>query len=246
VTADAGASQYEADPVINILSFTALAASSATAPRGAYVELLVIGAFVLFATSARGVSIPAVLKKSLVVIPFVLMAFAFAPFMVAPQDGYYEITGPARVSKEGVTFLLNASARSWTAALCLVALTESTPFNRLLEGLARLRLPSSFVATTAFAHRYAFALSGDASRMRTAMESRMYGARWLWRGGAVGGLTGALFLRSLDRAERVQQAALSRGFDGSFHGPEREKTSVANLLFLAVSLALSSMPRLAA
>lgn len=245
MTSFADASPGEANPVINILSFTALAVASATAPRGSYSSLFVIAAFVLFATAARGVSIAAVLKKSLVVIPFVLMAFAFAPFMEAPQGGYYAI-GPARISRDGVELLLNASARSWTAALCLVSLSALTAFNRILEGLARLRLPPSFVTTTAFAHRYAFALSGDASRMKTAMESRMYGARWLWRAGAVGGLIGALFLRSLDRAERVQQAAVSRGFDGSFHGSAREKTSVADILFLAVSLAVSAMSRLAA
>lgn len=245
MTAGAGASRDEADPVINILSFTALAVSSATAPHGSCASLFAIVAFVLFVTSARGVSIATVLKKSLVVIPFAVMAFAFAPFMEAPAGGYYAI-GPARISKDGVALLLDASARSWTAALCLVSLSASTPFNRILEGLAKLRLPPSLVATTAFAHRYAFALFEDASRMKTAMESRMYGARWLYGAGAVGGLIGALFLRSLDRAERVHQAAVSRGFDGSFHGSEREGMSAADILFLAVSLAVAIIPRLAA
>lgn len=245
MSANAIASRYQGNPVINILSFTLLAVSSATAPRGAYAGLFVIVAFVLFIMSSRGVSITALLKKSLVVIPFILMALAFAPFMEAPHGGYYAI-GPARVSIEGVTFLLNASARSWTAALCIVSLSASTPFNRILEGLGRLRLPPSLVTTTAFAHRYAFTLASDVTRMRTAMDSRMYGARWLWRGGAIGGLIGTLFLRSLDRAERVHQAALSRGFDGSFHGPAHEKTSVADFFFFTVSLALAAMPRLAA
>lgn len=245
MSADSITSRHPDNPVINILSFTLLAISAATAPRGAYAGLFAIVAFVLFVTFARGVSIAALLKKSLVIIPFVLMAFALAPFMEAPHGGYYAI-GPARVSREGLAFLLNASARSWTAALCLVSLTESTPFNRILEGLGRLRLPPSLVTTTAFAHRYAFTLAGDVTRMRTAMESRMYGERWLWRGGAIGGLIGTLFLRSLDRAERVHQAALCRGFDGSFHGPAQEKTGMADFLFFSASLALAAMPRLAA
>lgn len=245
MTPDGGQARHEANPVINILSFTLLAIASATAPRGAYAPLAVIAAFALFVTSARGISTAAVLKKSLVVIPFALMAFAFAPFMDDPHGGYYAI-GPARVSIDGVAFLLNASARSWTAAICLLSLTESTPFNRILEGLGRLRLPTSFVTTTAFAHRYAFTLSNDVRRMKTAMESRMYGERWLWRAGAIGGLIGTLFLRSLERAERVHQAAVSRGFDGSFHGQAREKLRMPDTLFLAVSLAVSAMSRLAA
>ncbi|MBF0634111.1 MAG: hypothetical protein HQK85_05625 [Nitrospinae bacterium] len=240
-----GSARYEADPVINILSFTLLAVASATALRGAYMPLIVIAAFVLFVTSARGISAASVLKKSLVVIPFALMAFAFAPFMEDPHGVYYAI-GPARVSIEGAGFLLNASARSWTAALCLVSLTESTPFNRILEGLGRLRLPTSFVTTTAFAHRYAFTLSNDARRMKTAMESRMYGERWLWRAGAAGVVIGTLFLRSLDRAERVHQAAVSRGFDGSFHGPAQEKLRLPDIMFLVVSLTLAVMLRLVA
>ena len=235
--------RHEAEPVINILSFALLAIASATAPGGSYTPLAVIAAFVLFVMFARGVSIPTVLKKSLVVIPFALMAFAFAPFMDDPHGRYYAI-GPARVSIEGVAFLLNASARSWTAALCLVSLTESTPFNMILEGLGRLRLPPSFVTTTAFAHRYAFALLSDVARMRTAMESRMYGERWLWRAGAIGGLIGTLFLRSLERAERVHQAAVSRGFDGSFHGPAQGKTRLPDIMLLLVSLTLAVTLRL--
>jgi cobalt/nickel transport system permease protein len=245
VTPDTDATRSEANTVINILSFTLLAVSSATVPRGSYISLVVIVAFVIFVTSARGVPIGSVLKKSLVVIPFILMAFAFAPFMEAAHGGYYAI-GPARVSREGVAFLLNASAKSWTAALCLVSLTESTPFNRILEGLGRLRLPPSLITTTAFAHRYAFTLASDVTRMKTAMESRMYGARWLWRAGAVGGLVGTLFLRSLERAERVHQAAISRGFDGSFHAPAQDEMRVEDVLFLTVSLALAAALRLAA
>lgn len=244
MNADQAALRHQGNPVINILSFTLLAISSATVPRGAHAVLFVIVAFVLFVTSARGVSIAALLKKSLVVIPFVLMAFAFAPFMEASNGGYYTM-GPARVSIEGVTFLVNASARSWTAALCIVSLSESTPFNRILEGLGRLRLPSSFVTTTAFAHRYAFTLASDVRRMRTAMDSRMYGERWLWRAGAIGGMIGTLFLRSLERAERVHQAAISRGFDGSFHGSEPEKMSGADFFFFTVSLTLAAIPRFA-
>lgn len=245
MTSDEGATRHEPNQVINILSFTLLAVSCATAPRGSYLSLVVIVAFVLFVISARGVPIAAVLKKSLVVIPFVLMAFAFAPFMEATHGGYYTI-GPARVSREGVAFLLNASAKSWTAAICLVSLCESTPFNKILDGLTRLRLPPSLVTTTALAHRYAFTLASDVARMKTAMESRMYGARWLWRAGAIGGLIGTLFLRSLERAERVHQAAISRGFDGSFHGHAQGKMRVADVIFLTVSLALCAMPRLAA
>ena len=115
--------QASRNPAINILSFTLLAISCATAPRGAYAGLFVIMAFVLSAMYAHGASIAAIIKKSLVVIPFVLMAFAFAPFMESSRGGYHTI-GPARVSAEGVAFLINASARSWTAALCLVSLTE--------------------------------------------------------------------------------------------------------------------------
>ena len=38
--------------------------------------------------------------------------------------------------------------------------------------------------------------------------------RWLWQAGSSGYLIGALFLRSVERAERVQHAMLARGFDG--------------------------------
>lgn len=220
-----------------------MAVAAATAPRGSYLAPGLIAVFAVSATHIRGASVLTLLKKSLVVVPFILMAFAFTPFMNSGgQDGYYAI-GPVSLSKHGLEVALSAAVKSWTAALCVLALTSTNRFNHILDGLSRLRAPSSFVTATAFAHRYAVTIAGDTVRMRTAMISRMYDARWLWRAGAVGGLAGTLFLRSLDRAERVHQAAVSRGFDGAFHGAPMGKPRMSDYTFLVMSLGVALLSR---
>ncbi len=105
------------------------------------------------------------------------------------------------------------------AALCVGAslwLSLTTPFPDLLAALQWLRVPSLLTTLLSFLFRYLFVLAGEAQRMARAYASRCP-RRQNWRDAkVVGRLVGALLLRAYDRAERVYQAMLSRGFDGEF------------------------------
>ena len=79
--------------------------------------------------------------------------------------------------------------------------------------------------------------------MQTARAARGYSANWLWQATSTGALIATLFLRSLERGERVHLAMMGRLYDGRM--PEtatgRLETGAADALFLstlAVSLVL--------
>jgi cobalt/nickel transport system permease protein len=84
----------------------------------------------------------------------------------------------------------------------------------LLVGMERLRVPRVLVAIAGSMVRYVDVTLGELDRMRVARLSRAYDPRWLWQARAVAAGTGALFVRSYERGERVFVAMQARGFDG--------------------------------
>ena len=106
-------------------------------------------------------------------------------------------------------------ARNSLAVLTLLILSGVTPFQRLLAGLRRLGVPAFLVATLHFMSRYLQVLTDQLSRMLQARRSRSFrrraGPGW-W---SLGGILGALMLRSAERGERVHLAMLARGWDGT-------------------------------
>jgi cobalt/nickel transport system permease protein len=50
------------------------------------------------------------------------------------------------------------------------------------------------------------------------------------------GIIGTLFLRTVERAERIYQAMLSRGFSGTLHSIKPYGLTAADALFLAITV----------
>jgi cobalt/nickel transport system permease protein len=71
-------------------------------------------------------------------------------------------------------------------------------------------------------YRYLFVLVDEVTRLLRARAARSAqlpgrkGGRTLaWRAGVAGGMAGQLFIRSLERSDRVYQAMLARGYQGT-------------------------------
>lgn len=99
-----------------------------------------------------------------------------------------------------------------SAALTLVACTG---IHRLCAGLERMGLPRVFAVQLCLLYRYLFVIVDEGLRMKRGVAMRSMGRRTL-RFSTYVSLVGHLLLRSMDRAQRVYQAMVSRGFAGQF------------------------------
>lgn len=174
-----------------------------------------------------------VLKRSAVVVPFVLMIALSLPFFKGGEVvGSYNVgQWQVSVSYEGLIVLWNVVAKSWLSALSLILLSATTPFPRLLKGLERLGVPRVMVMILSFMYRYIFVLVDEAMRLGRARDSRNLGGGLLWRARTLGNMIGTLFLRSYERGERVYQAMLARGFDGEMRTLSELRFGRADLYF---------------
>jgi cobalt/nickel transport system permease protein len=174
--------------------------------------------FIIIATLILISKVPLlyVLRRSLVIIPFVLLVAIFIPFF---KEG--EVAGSfniwqwhVSVSRSGLHLLATILAKSWLSILSLVLLTSTTGFAQLLKGLEQLHLPRVMVMLLSFMYRYIFLLTDEVMRMKQARDSRSFGGRRLRQIAATGSMIGTLFIRSYERGERVYAAMVARGFDG--------------------------------
>ena len=113
-------------------------------------------------------------------------------------------------------------------ALCLTALSG---FEGICRALERLRLPHVLVLQFRLMFRYLLTLSEEVSRTLLAYRLRSGRKRGVAHG-AWGGVAGGVLVRSIDRAERIHIAMLSRGGAGPTPRSTRAPLRPSDWLFL--------------
>ena len=96
----------------------------------------------------------------------------------------------------------------------IAVLSGVTPFAQLLNAMRRLGVPLVLVATLHFMVRYLYVLGDELGRMTQARRARSFRRSGLDYG-ILTGLIGVLFVRAMERGERVHSAMLARGWDGT-------------------------------
>ena len=184
-----------------------------------------------------------VLKRSLVIFPFVLLVVIFVPFFKTGEiAGSYNIwLWHISVTYDGLLILANVVTKAWLCILSLILLSATTRFTDLLRGLQQLKVPRVIVLILSFMYRYIFVLVDEVLRMRQARDSRNFGGGRLRQLKTIGNMIGTLFMRSYERGERIYAAMLARGFDGEIHSLHQLNFKKADAYFgVAFGLVLIS------
>lgn len=210
--ADRDSPLHALDARAKIIACLALVMVSVTTPPEAVGAFAGYLALIVTAIILSRVPLGYVFRRSLTVIPFVLMTAAFIPFFHAGG------TGASPAAHSGTLLFWNVLIKAYAGGLCVITLSVTTPLPKLLHGFGQLKAPPILVMLAGFVYRYLFVLADEALRMKRAHDARAYQGRWLWQARTIGHLIGALFLRSYERGERVYVAMVSRGFTGRATG----------------------------
>ena len=166
-------------------------------------------------------------RKLLIASPFALAVGFLNPFLdrqiVMSVGGYGVSGGWLSFVSIVIRFTLTVSV-----ALMLVACTG---INRLCAGLEQLGLPKVFSVQLQLLYRYLFVIADEGLRMMRGVEMRSTGKRSM-RMNTYVSLIGNLLVRAMDRAQRVYQAMVSRGFDGQVRVLRPTQMRFQDLTFL--------------
>ena len=157
-----------------------------------------------------------VAKRAALIAPFVV-AVAISAAVVRPTEGD-ALRLPAvdaAVSRGALLLLAAVAVKGVLSVTAISMLVAVTGFQRLLRALQTLHVPRLFVTILAFMWRYIGVVADEAARMVRARDSRGHPPELRRRARVAGHMAGSLFIRSFERAERVGQAMLARGYDGT-------------------------------
>ena len=180
------------------------------------------------------------LRRVLLLSPFIAMLCLFSPFY--DRVAHLVAFGPWRFGVTGGWLTAASIAVKFSLGmLALTALTCTTRFALLLEAMRGLWVPKLLVMQLGFLYRYLFVLIDEAMRIRRARDFRGAARAPVGRRlRAVGGVIGSLFVRTLDRCDRIHTAMRARGYRGEPHSLRRLRFASADaavLLAMAAYLA---------
>jgi len=172
-----------------------------------------------------------VLKRLVVVNGLVVFIWAVIPFTF-PGETLFRI-GPFGAAREGIELAAQITLKSNAILLAFMALVTTMPFSTLGHALHRLRVPDKIVHLLLMTYRYIFVLEQEYQRLIRAARIRGFqpGTN-LHTYRTYANLVGMLFVKAINRAERVRWAMLCRGFKRKFYSLHEFKAGRGSVIFL--------------
>lgn len=232
-------------------------------PPGSYVALLASWLMLVTVAAFIGVRPAQLARRGFIAFPFVVAALPII-FLRDDESLWSGTIGPLtlHVSGAGLRIALTAIVKAWVSVQASVLLLEYATPASIVVALRRMRLPEPIATSAGLMIRYVEILGDEARRMLRARTSRSaspigdgrerIGGTIGWRARTTGNLVGSLFLRAYARAQRIEDAAVSRGATGSLsvgmlHETDPRlpvKVLAVTALVLLITLCGALLPRL--
>lgn len=172
---------------------------------------------------------------------FVIFLWCVVPW-TTPGEAVWS-AGPLTATDTGLRLTLLASLKANAILFLFTALTAAMDISAMGHALRRLGCPQRLVWLLLFMGRYIHVLGAEWQSLITAARLRCFQPRsdaHTWR--TLATLLGLLLVRGHDRARRVHEAMLLRGFTGGFRPLDnfcwhaRDTAAVLAFLFCAALL----------
>ncbi|MDD5258415.1 MAG: energy-coupling factor transporter transmembrane component T [bacterium] len=140
-----------------------------------------------------------IFRKSLVSLPFIIFFALFSLFYHHRQPWF-----------SGIIVV-----KAYLSILTMILLISTTSFSHFLKALQKLKIPVVLVMIFSFMYRYLFVITDELMNVKTAKDARTVGGSKWFHTKVLANIIGVVFISSYERSERIYQAMLSRGFDGT-------------------------------
>ncbi|MGA9533773.1 MAG: cobalt ECF transporter T component CbiQ [Anaerolineales bacterium] len=228
---------HQLDPRTKLIAALMFVLSVALLPEGSWLGFMILYLGWLLITRLARVPVGMMWRRSLWAAPFLLAALAL-PFSTGGSPMFQVPLLRWTATDVGLIRAATLVLRTWISVQGFLLLAATTTPEELLWSLQVLRVPALLVTIIGFTYRYLQLLSGEATRMLRARRARSAGgsqpAALRLQIRSMGSLVGSLFLRALERSERVYAAMLSRGYSGEIYRLETHDWDHRDILSLLV------------
>jgi cobalt/nickel transport system permease protein len=202
------------DPRVKIAVVFFFSILAAVAVR-MHVLLWLLSLGILIVVLAR-VPLPELFRRLIPVNLLIAFLWLFLPFTFAGEPMFS--VGALTVTREGVLYATRISIKSNAMMLMLIALVASTPIFTLGHAMHELGVPQKIVHLFFFTYRYIHVMHREYVRLVNSMKIRGFTpGNNLHTYRTISYMVGMLLVKSFDRAQRVHNAMLCRGFEGNLY-----------------------------
>jgi cobalt/nickel transport system permease protein len=179
----------------------------------------------------------AVIKRLLLANSFTLFLWLTLPLTYGGEE--LSRLGPLEISSEGTRLAALITLKTNTIVLSLIALLATSRIAALGHALEGLRLPRQLCFLLLFSYRYVFVIYQEYRKLTRAAAMRCFvPATTIHTYRTYGYIFGMTLVKSWNRAARVHQAMLLRGFDGRLIPLEQQSAGRGDFVFLVLGLLL--------
>jgi len=239
---------HKLDPRVKILGAVGIILSNVLLPDGAWLAFGISFIALVIMVLLAGIAVSFVLKRSLVALPFVLVAITILFTLPGePLVSFNIFSWHLTITDAGLLRFTSILVRAWISVQAAIILTATTRFPDIGHGLRHLKIPLVLIAILSFMYRYLFVLSEEATRLIQARAARSASLPdspkppVRWQAKNAGNMVGQLFLRSYERSDRVYNAMVARGFQGQFLTLTPHTMVSADWFGLAIILSMLSL-----
>lgn len=173
--------------------------------------------------------------RSLVAIPFATTVAAAAPLRLVEEWG---VDAVRAAYAAGWWHAISLVLTAWLCTYLALTLASHLSTERLLAGLAALKVPPLLILLFTFIARYMSVFAARITSMRRAIAARAPRLGRMEKAHLYGHLGGSLVLRTHDTGERIHQAMLARGFDGTLPSAPLPRLRAVDLAAPVFALAI--------
>jgi len=230
---------HRLDPRTKLIAVLAFIVTVVSFPKYEITGLLPFSLFPVMLFSLGDIPVRFIVKKVLLISAFAFFVGIFNPLL---DHRPLQVIGGITISGGWVSFfsIMLKFFLTATSALLLIA---TTSFPGICHALQKLGMPEIFVSQLIFLYRYIFVLAEEAMKTVRARDMRSFGNRGQGMKVFIS-LLGTLFLRTVERAERIYQAMLSRGFTGRLQTIRPYGFTSADAVFLFATIILLCLFRM--
>ena len=169
--------------------------------------ILIVGvARISFKSYLKFISIP----MAFTIITCVFLLFFFGKGAIVWDSHFYGVV----IRQDAVNLAVNTFFRIFACFSCLGFLGLTTPISEVLHSLEVIKVPKIVIEIALLMYNTIFIFLNEIDIMKKAQETRLGYNGYKTSFKSVAMLGSSIFLKSMDKAESLQQSLDSRGYDG--------------------------------
>jgi len=234
--ADGDSLLHQRDPKAKIIAATFFITASATTDSSTVAAMFF--AFAVILCILTKLPLYPVLKRLLAVNSFTIFLWLTLPLTYGGKE--FITIGPLTLSLEGIRLAALITLKTNAVVLSVIALLGTSRIANIGHALATLHLPRRLCFILLFSYRYIFVIYQEYQRLVRAARLRCFRpATNIHTYRTFGYLFGMTLVKSWNRATRVHQAMILRGFDGNLIPLSQDRYTTADTLFIMIMLSLT-------